>query len=143
MTPEESSRVRPRKVSRYSLEPAAGSLTSVREFIRATLKPFKPIDHIVPDIVCATHEAVKNAVEHNPGVETPVEVVCKVMDDSVLVEVSDRGRGFDHKAIPPSLPDPEALTGRGIFIIFSLMDEVEAKTGEAGTRITMLKRFAS
>lgn len=142
MVPEISVRTTPKKVSRYSLEPTMSSLTSVREFIKTTLKPFKPIEPHIFDIVSATHEAAKNAVVHNPEVDSPVEVVCKVMVDAVVVEVSDRGTGFDRKMIPPSLPDPDALAGRGIFIIYSLMDEVEAQTDVTGTRITMLKRFA-
>jgi anti-sigma regulatory factor (Ser/Thr protein kinase) len=142
MARESSGITRPRKVSRYSLEPTTSSLTSVREFIKTTLKPFKPIEPHVSDIVFATHEAAKNAVVHNPQVDAPVEVVCKVLVDAVVVEVSDRGSGFDIVMIPPGRPDPEALAGRGIFIIYSLMDEVEAQTGSTGTRITMLKRFA-
>jgi anti-sigma regulatory factor (Ser/Thr protein kinase) len=142
MVPEFSAEARPRKVSRYSLEPTTSSLTSVREFIKTTLKPFEPIGPHVPDIVSATHEAAKNAVVHNPELDAPVEVVCKVMSDAVVVEVSDRGAGFEFATVPPRQPDPEALAGRGIFMMYSLMDEVEAQTGVSGTRITMLKRFA-
>ena len=141
MSEEQAREERPRKVSRYNLEPTASALTSVREFIKTTLRPFKPIEPHVSDIVSATHEAAKNAVVHNPQVEAPVEVVCKVMADAVVIEVSDRGGGFDRGMIPPRQPDPEALEGRGIFIIYSLMDEVEAHTGTTGTRITMLKRY--
>lgn len=140
--PEIAESPRPRKTGRYSLGPATSSLASVREFIRTTLKPFQPIEPHVPDIISATHEAAKNAVVHNPDVDKPVEVVCRVMDDSVVVEVSDGGAGFDSGKLPPAVPDPEALAGRGLFLIYSLMDGVEADTGPAGTRITMHKRFA-
>jgi anti-sigma regulatory factor (Ser/Thr protein kinase) len=142
MDQEETYKGRPRKVSRYNLEPTQSALTSVREFIRTTLGPFKPIEPYVSDIVSATHEAAKNAVVHNPESEAPVEVVCKVLRDAVVVEVTDKGKGFDSDILPPAPPDPEAIAGRGIFIIYSLMDAVEAKTGENGTSITMLKRFA-
>lgn len=142
MAEEEAQDGRPRKISRYSLEPTASSLTSVREFIRATLKPFKPIEPFIHDIVSATHEAAKNAVVHNPETDHPVEVICKVMADSVVIEVHDRGNGFCCEALPPEMPDPDSLAGRGIFIMYSLMDEVEAQSGAGGTRITMLKRFA-
>ncbi|HEY5531946.1 MAG TPA: ATP-binding protein [Candidatus Anoxymicrobiaceae bacterium] len=135
---------RPKKISRYNLEPTASSLTSVREFIRTTLKPFKPVEPIVHDIVSATHEATKNAVVHNPQTDAPIEVVCKVMEDAVVIEVNDRGSGFNHEAqLPPELPDPESMEGRGMFMIYMLMDEVETRTGTSGTRVTMLKRFDS
>ena len=133
---------RARKVSIYNLDPTPSALMLVREFIKTTLEPFKPIKPHIPDIVCATHEAAKNAVEHNPDCDTPVEVVCRVLEDSVVVEVSDRGNGFESDNFPPPPPDLEAVAGRGVFIMCSLMDEVEARSGEDGTRITMLKRFA-
>lgn len=133
---------RPRKVSRYSLEPCTSSLVLVREFIRATLQPFSGLEPHVQDIISATHEAAKNAVVHNPETEAPVEVECRVMVDSVVVEVTDRGGGFDDGHLPPPEPDLMSSAGRGMFIIYMLMDEVEARTGEGGTRITMRKRFA-
>jgi anti-sigma regulatory factor (Ser/Thr protein kinase) len=130
-----------RKVCRYSLDPAASSLITVREFIKACLVPYSPIEPHVCDIVFATHEACKNALQHNPEIDSPVDVVCEVFDNSVVVEVSDRGSGFDPGILPPELPDPEALAGRGIFLIYSLMDAVETETGECGTRVKMQKRF--
>jgi anti-sigma regulatory factor (Ser/Thr protein kinase) len=141
MAIERAAEARTRKVSRYNLEPTPSSLTLVREFIKTTLDPFKPIRPHIQDIVCATHEAAKNAVEHNPDCHAPVEVVCKVLDDSVVVEVSDQGNGFKSGPLPPPPPDPESVAGRGIYMMCSLMDEVEARSGENGTRIKMLKRF--
>lgn len=142
MSVEEGAALRPRKVSRYSLEARVSALPSLREFMRVTLKPFDPIGPHVSDIVFATHEAAKNAVVHNPGYDLSVEVVCSVMPDSVVVEVNDRGSGFDARSLPPSQPEPEASAGRGIFIIYSLMDEVKTKSGKAGTCVRMMKRFA-
>jgi len=130
-----------RKVSRYSLDPESSSLILVREFIKTTLQPFSPITPHVCDIVFATHEACKNALQHNPQNDSPVDVVCEVLKDSVVVEVADRGSGFDHCILPPSAPEPEAMEGRGIFLIYSLMDAVEAETGVEGTSIKMQKRF--
>ena len=129
----------PRKVSRYTLEPTPSGLTTVREFIRTTLKPFALIEPHIYDIISATHEACKNAVVHNPDNDSPVDVVCEVRDDSVIVEVADSGPGFDPDILPPTKPAAEQLEGRGIFIIYSLMDAVEAETDERGTRITMQK----
>jgi anti-sigma regulatory factor (Ser/Thr protein kinase) len=64
------------------------------------------------------------------------------MRHSVVVEVRDKGNGFESGSLPPPPPDPEALAGRGMFMMCSLMDEVEAHSGKAGTRIVMLKRFS-
>jgi len=140
---ESGNRIEPgehsRKVCRYTIPPTPSSLTTVREFIKITLKPFSHVEPHIPDIVLATHEACKNAVVHNPDCSEPVDIFCEVRDDSVLVEVADRGRGFDPGILPPGAPEVDALDGRGIFLIYSMMDRVEAETGKSGTRIRMLK----
>lgn len=128
-----------KKVSRYSLHPSTPVLGTVREFVKTTLKPFPGVEPHLFDIVAATHEACKNSVVHNPCCDGPVEVVCELLDDSVVIEVSDRGGGFDPALLPPSAPDPGSSAGRGLLIIYSLMDEVDASTGVDGTRIRMRK----
>ncbi len=129
----------PRKVCRYTIEPTPSSLSSVREFIKTTLRPYSHMEPHVSDIVFATHEACKNAVVHNPECEEPVDIVCEVRDDSVMVEVADKGGGFDPDILPPEPPDADALQGRGIFMIYSMMDMIETETSKSGTRIKMLK----
>lgn len=132
---------RSRKVSRYTLEPSTSALTTLREFLRATLKSYPDIEPYIQDIVSATHEAAKNAVVHNPDSSGPVDVRCEVRRESVVVEVSDRGKGFKPPDKPALLPDPEALAGRGIFLMHALMDDVETKSDRRGTRVRMVKRL--
>jgi serine/threonine-protein kinase RsbW len=133
---------RTRKVSRYTLEPSPSALATLREFLRITLKPYPLSESSVADIVSATHEAAKNAVVHNPESVGPVDVVCEVKDDAVVVEVADRGRGFDPESLSLSLPDPEAVAGRGYFLMNALMDRVETESGKSGTRVRMVKAIA-
>jgi serine/threonine-protein kinase RsbW len=132
---------RSRKVSRYTLEPSTSALTTLREFLRATLMSYPDIEPFIPDIVSATHEAAKNAVVHNPGSNGPVDVICEVTDDAVVVEVKDRGKGFEPAGVPPGPPDPESLAGRGIYIMHALMDDVETESGRLGTRVRMVKKL--
>lgn len=129
-----------RKRSRYTLEPGTGNLVVMREFLRATLEPTPAGPHLF-EIVSATHEACKNAVCHNPDLDIPIDIVCDLYDDSVVVEVKDRGSGFDSSALPQGPPQPDALAGRGIFLIYSLMDAVETSSGEGGTTVVMQKKF--
>lgn len=108
--------------------------------MRASLAPYREVDPYLCDIVSATHEACKNAVVHNPECDEPVDVVCEVLADSVVVEVRDRGRGFDcSKFLPVAPPDPEAVAGRGMFLIHALMDAVETRSGSRGTCVVMQK----
>ena len=129
------------KVSRYVLEPSISGLALVREFLKATLMPFPLAQPHVYDILSATHEACKNAIEHDPVARHPVDVACEVFEDIVVVKVFDRGNGFDPDTLPPQPPDPEATAERGLFLIYSLMDNVDVETGRDGTRVTMTKEL--
>lgn len=139
---EETGEGGPKKVCRYAIDPSPSSLPVVREFIRSTLRPFASAQQYLDDIVSATHEACKNAVLHNPECGVPVDIICEVGGNAIVVEVIDRGKGFDPRILPPGPPEPDALKGRGFFIIYSLMDDVETRTGVDGTRIRMCKRLA-
>ncbi|MDD5447596.1 MAG: ATP-binding protein [Actinomycetota bacterium] len=129
------------KISRYTLHPDYSSLAGVREFIRTTLSPIDEARLCVGDVISATHEACKNAVIHNPDIDEPVEITCKANPELVEIEVLDKGRGFDPSLLPPSLPEDGATGGRGLYIMYSLMDKVDAETGEGGTKIRMTKRL--
>lgn len=130
---------RARKVSVYSLEPTTSALTTLREFLRSTLEPYPDVEPHISDIVAATHEAAKNAVVHNPEAGAAVDIICEVTDNSVVVEVKDQGKGFDVDAWPMERPDPEALAGRGMFIMRMLMDAVETRSGSDGTQVRLVK----
>lgn len=97
-------------------------------------------------MVTAVREAVTNAVIHGnkerPG--TGVEVAYELFDDAIRITVRDEGDGFD----PDSLPDPVSkehlldASGRGVFLMNQLMDEVEYSFPErGGTTLSMFKRL--
>lgn len=95
------------------------------------------------EIELALTEAVANAVVHgcekDPGKTVEIAVECDP-ERGMLVIVRDPGRGFD----PASVPSPvigERIyqeSGRGIYLINRLMDEVHFERG--GTEIWMVKR---
>jgi serine/threonine-protein kinase RsbW len=76
-------------------------------------------------------EAGTNAIQHGHRYDErlPVDLVFEVLPDRLNIRVHDRGPGFDASKVPrldPTSPDGIlALCGRGIFIMRSLMDEVE------------------
>ncbi|PKQ28795.1 MAG: hypothetical protein CVT63_01075 [Candidatus Anoxymicrobium japonicum] len=132
---------RSQKVSCYTLAPFVPALTTLREFMKATLISYPGVEPYIQDIITATHEAAKNAVVHNPGSSKPIDVICEIRDRAVLVEVSDRGHGFKPTGKSPCPPDIDALSGRGFFIMHSLMDEVQIKSNRHGSCVRMLKRL--
>lgn len=94
--------------------------------------------------ITAIREAITNAVIHGnrerPG--THVDVRLERDGDRIEITVTDEGEGFD----PESLPDPVSeehlldATGRGVYLIRQLMDEVSFSfPEEGGTSLRMVK----
>jgi len=96
-------------------------------------------------ITMAVREAAINAVlhgnEYDPG--RKIDVSFENTGSDLVFKIADQGRGFD----PDHLPDPLAAenllrgTGRGIFLIRSLMDEVHFRKLHPGTELTLVKHL--
>jgi serine/threonine-protein kinase RsbW len=91
----------------------------------------------------ALTEALANAVQHGAKGDSSKIVECDVAcaeDNSLLIVVRDPGEGFNPAAIPSPLQGENIYShsGRGIYLINELMDEV--KYLKNGTEIHMLKR---
>ena len=93
----------------------------------------------------ALQEAVANAIRHGCRGDATKELQCSVTCDDageVVITVRDPGAGFDPDAVANPL-DPANLmksSGRGIFLINGLMDEVQFADG--GRELQMRKRKA-
>ncbi len=89
-------------------------------------------------------EAISNAIlfgnVNDP--EERVRIELRVRPGEVRVCVSDEGRGFDPGAVPdPRLPENIGKdSGRGIFLMRALMDEV--RFSDAGNEVTLVLRDA-
>ena len=88
----------------------------------------------------AIDEALTNAVVHGCGGDPTKEIQCSVVCDDqrgMLIIIRDPGPGFD----PDSIPSPVAgeniyaTSGRGIYLINQLVNEVRFENG--GTEIHM------
>ena len=90
-------------------------------------------------------EALSNAILFGGGGDRDrsVRVELRVGSGEVRARVSDRGGGFDPEAVPdPRLPENLAKpSGRGVFLMRALMDEV--RFNEAGNEVTLVKRRRS
>jgi len=95
------------------------------------------------DIELALTEALANAVVHGAKNDPSKIIECDVACDDergILIVVRDPGSGFD----PATIADPSqgenifSNSGRGIYLINQLMDEVQFHKN--GTEIHMLKR---
>ncbi len=130
-------------ILRLSLAPRR---VSARE-LRATLAGYLASNGVPrstsDQVLLAADEAFVNAFLHGGDVAGAVEVRAQVLDSEVLVEIHDRGCGFDVGTVDvDTLPDPLVTHGRGLFLIYHLMDRVEVRppaTGR-GTLVRMAKR---
>ena len=98
-------------------------------------------DELFYNIMIAATEAVNNAINHgnklNP--EKIVEFTVRANPEYLYIKVTDQGDGFDPETIANCL-DPENLlksSGRGVFIIKELMDDVNIESSNSGTKIEM------
>lgn len=89
----------------------------------------------VDAVVLAVHEAMVNAQRHGGGVQ---RATAAFDGRDVVVEVSDRGRGF---TIPesPDMPDAAAEHGRGLLLIRRLA--ADAHVVRTGRVVCLSLRF--
>lgn len=97
----------------------------------------------VMEVELALQEALANAIRHGCKGDPTRQVQCVVTCDArgeILIIVRDPGSGFDASAVPDPLAGENILksSGRGIFLINQLMDEVAFSEG--GRQLRMKKR---
>lgn len=94
-------------------------------------------------IELALQEALANAVRHGCKGDATKQLQCLVTCDDtgeIGIVVRDPGAGFDPQAVPDPLDKSNLFkpSGRGIYLINQLMDEVSF--AEGGREIRMRKR---
>jgi len=118
-------------------------LTDVDAFLEGTLRGYGVDESAVADIAISVSELVNNAMVHGNrrALEKRVTVKIGRRNGSVTVTVSDEGGGFDPDQVADPLADANLLkeVGRGLFIVRSLMDEVEVTLSAKGTTIKITK----
>lgn len=90
----------------------------------------------IDDLKVSISEACTNVIKHSK--DDKFEVNFYIYDDRLTIEVKDTGIGYDKSKVKdPDLKNPQT-SGLGLFIIKTLMDEVEIETcNEKGTSIKM------
>ena len=88
------------------------------------------IDHdVYGNLLIATLEATNNAITHGNKLNEFKRVeICFTKDhEKILLTVKDEGVGFDYEDIPdPTSPENvENMSGRGVFLMSKLSDEID------------------
>ncbi|MDY5211643.1 ATP-binding protein [Intestinibacter sp.] len=92
----------------------------------------------IEDIKVAVSEACTNAIKHS--LDNKFSVEYTIFENGLTIGITDSGKGYDVNSIDePNLEEPKE-SGLGLFIIQSLMDEVDIKSNiNYGTVIKMTK----
>lgn len=99
-------------------------------------------------IEMAVHESMINAIWHGNKNDSSKTVWLRfqVYSDRLEIRVRDQGNGFELNRIPNPLADENLLnvSGRGIFLIRSFMDDLRVESiPDNGTEVTLVKRLNS
>ncbi len=89
-------------------------------------------------------EIVGNAIVHGNKKDKSKKVTVdfEYKDDTITVSIQDEGKGFNERTIANPL-EPENLlkeSGRGIFIVRALMDQVDFIRSKKGTIVRLIKK---
>ncbi len=96
------------------------------------------------NVLIAVSELVMNAIVHGnkEQVSKKVRVTVEYDENVMRVKILDEGNGFKYdKKSKPKLPeDMMKESGRGLFIVKSLVEEINCRDTEEGTEFTLTVR---
>ncbi len=99
------------------------------------------------NIAMAVREATVNAVLHGNSYSSEKQVRASFESDNktITIRIQDEGTGFNAAVLPDPLLPENILrsSGRGVFLMRALMDEVHFRQLSPGTELTLIKRRAT
>jgi PAS domain S-box-containing protein len=125
----------------FKVPPRGAHLLRARERLRDYLTQYCAQRELIDDVVLCIEEACTNAIRHS-GCDDDITIGLEFTDGRLVAVVRDRGRGFDVACFSPALPEGMADHGRGLYIIASLMDDLELRC-EGGCQVRMSRCTAA
>lgn len=105
------------------------------------LQPRKLDDSALFDIRLCVEEVVRNAITHGNNNDKNLKVLVSYWLDggSLIVEVEDKGTGFDLDKVPDPTIDDNIMksSGRGVYLVRKLMDKIELN--DKGNKVRLTK----
>ena len=99
------------------------SVPVVRRVLKASLDALGVQEDVVSDIELALTEACTNVLDHAAEGDE-YEVSAGIDGRACVIEVVDRGEGFDASSLGHQMAHPGAEEGRGIQLMRALVDKV-------------------
>lgn len=133
--------VQPRAIS-LSFDAATEDVPRMRRFVARWLQETQVPESDGSDLLLAVAEAINNACQHASPPSGSVHVFCSRQGRRISVCVSDAGDGFPRDQRPSQAEPPlDASSGRGLFLMQRLTDEVTIKTTTRGTTVTLVREI--
>jgi len=105
------------------------NIKKVSSEILNSLAPYKLNEDRLFDIRLCTEEAVRNAIVHGNRSDKKLYVTVNywVDNNKLSIEIEDEGPGFDCDKVPDPTDEDNLIkgSGRGVYLVRHLMDEVE------------------
>lgn len=126
-----------------SIPSSLDEITRVEKLAEKAADKMKFNEEEKDSLAIAVTEAVNNAILHgNKQDENKrVHITFEFEPPKLTVRVRDEGEGFNPEKISDPLAPENLLkeSGRGIFILSSLMDDVQFSFNRTGTEICLIK----
>ncbi len=94
-------------------------------------------------IAMVSREAAVNAILHGNKYDPTKHVTAsfEITNTALIIKIADEGSGLDTETIPDPLAPENILrtSGRGIFLMRAIMDEVHFRMLHPGTEIKLVK----
>ena len=126
------------------IESDLSNVQKVEKIAEKIAKYMKFSEEEQDSLAISVTEIVGNAIVHGNKKDKnkKVTVDFDYKDNTITVSIQDEGDGFNEKTIANPL-EPENLlkeSGRGIFIVRALMDEVDFIRSKKGTTVRLVKK---
>jgi anti-sigma regulatory factor (Ser/Thr protein kinase) len=109
------------------------TLTTMRDFVRAMAVGYGVRPDRVDDLVLAANEIVTNSLRHGGG---GCELAMWRAGDAAVCEVRDGGHIRD-ALVGRLAPEPDAVSGRGLWLANHLCDLLQIRSSEDGTVVRL------
>lgn len=129
------------KIFRLTLRSIPRSIRRVETYLQRISTAVKLDEIQTHKVMVSLTEAVNNAILHGNGSdpEKKVFVRCEALPGWLLFIIEDQGRGFRVEQVKNPLKEENLLreSGRGIFLMRTLMDKVEFEPTPKGTQVRL------
>ena len=116
-------------------------ISHIEKFLRQISSRLHIDDGIMYRLLVACTEAVNNAIVHGNKSDPNKKVIirCCVKKKTLTICVLDQGKGFDSESLLDPREEKNLLkeSGRGVFLMRSLLDSVKFKQLKSGSVVEM------